>query len=414
MRLDKCQGLPEKRFSRLRAVPGGSPRRVGQGYHIGTEAEDVDPVSEPNDVAEGARGHQLGYRQLSDRKDQPGSKQLHFRPEPGGAVGYFLRGRHPVATLGVLSGETAAHGRHVNPSPEVRFGQANSSEPSEESLAGGPGKRSAGRAFPLPGCLTDEQDGGNNRLAGHHGAEHSRTPRALPELVLVPAKPRPRVAHVTIEVGAIAAGPGSYGTGEPAADVRPFSPQTAVAGAAKGRYHIRLWVIGSPLGASAEMTMAVSELSKVKEFLDAQAKAEKLKRELAQQLRKQILDVQSMVQMPMEELLGIEILSMVAGKPRKKLAAVPAVSTTPTDMPPRTCYLNPEVRNVPRDLEKKVEYLLNLPLNDLVPAVGEPEDSPTDWVRHARPHELEKMKVPNPKWWNHPAITDADRASWRP
>ncbi len=160
--------------------------------------------------------------------------------------------------------------------------------------------------------------------------------------------------------------------------------------------------------------MAPSELSKVKEFLDAQAKAEKLKRELAQQLRKQILDVQSMVQMPMEELLGSEILSMVSGKPRKKMAAAPAVSSKPTDMPPSTCYLNPEVRNVPRDLDKKVEYLLNLPLNDLVPAVGDPEDSPTEWVRHARPDELEKMKVPNPKWWHHPAVTDADRASWRP
>lgn len=160
--------------------------------------------------------------------------------------------------------------------------------------------------------------------------------------------------------------------------------------------------------------MAPSELSKVKEFLDAQAKAEKLKRELAQQLRKQILDVQSMVQMPMEELLGSEILSIVSGKPRKKMAATPAVSSKPKDMPPSTCYLNPEVRNVPRDLDKKVEYLLNLPLNDLVPAVGDPEDSPTEWVRHARPDELEKMKVPNPKWWNHPAVTDADRAGWRP
>ncbi len=414
MRLDKRQGLSEQRFPRLRAVPGGSPGRVGQGYHIGAEAEDVDPVGEPNDVAERARGHQLGYRQLTDRKDQPGPKQLHLRPEPGGAVGYFLQGRHPVAALGVLSGETAAHGRHVNPSPEVRFGQANSSEPGEESLAGGPRKRFAGGAFPLPGCLADEQDGRNNRLAGHHGADHSRTPRALLELFLMPAKPQRRVAHVTIEVGAIAAGIGSYGAGKRAAAVRPFSSQTAVAGAVQGRYYIRLRVIDGHVGASAEMIMAVSELSKVKEFLDAQAKAEKLKRELAQQLRKQILDIQSMVQMPMEDLLGSEILSMVSGKPRKKLAAVPAVSTKPTDMPPTTCYLNPEVRNVPRDLEKKVEYLLNLPLNDLVPAVGEPEDSPTDWVRHARPEELEKMKVPNPKWWNHPTITDADRASWRP
>ncbi len=177
---------------------------------------------------------------------------------------------------------------------------------------------------------------------------------------------------------------------------------------------MRLRMTGVSVRVCAENTMAPSELSKVKEFLDAQAKAEKLKLELAQQLRKQILDVQSMVQMPMEELLGSEILSIVSGKPRKKMAASPAVSSRPKDMPPTTCYLNPEVRNVPRDLDKKVEYLLNLPLNDLVPAVGDPEDSPTEWVRHARPDELEKMKVPNPKWWNHPAVTDADRAGWRP
>ena len=160
--------------------------------------------------------------------------------------------------------------------------------------------------------------------------------------------------------------------------------------------------------------MAASELPKAKEFLDARAKAERLREELIQQIRKQILDVHSIVQMSMEDVLGQEILSMVAGKPRKKPPAAPAGSPKRIDAPPRTCYLNPEVRNVPRDLEKKVEYLLNLPLNDLVPAVGDPEDSTAEWVRHASSEELEKMKVPNPKWWNHPETTDADRADWRP
>ena len=168
------------------------------------------------------------------------------------------------------------------------------------------------------------------------------------------------------------------------------------------------------MGVHVEMIMAASDLSKAREFLEAQAKAEKLRGELVQQLRKQILDVCSMVQMPMEEVLGKDILSMVSGKPRKKSAVVSSVSAQPTDLPPTTCYLNPEVRNVPRDLEKKVEYLLNLPLNDLVPAVGDPADSPAEWVRHANPQELDQMKVPNPKWWNHPATTDADRASWSP
>jgi len=168
------------------------------------------------------------------------------------------------------------------------------------------------------------------------------------------------------------------------------------------------------MGVYLEITMAASELSKAREFLDAQAKAEKLREELIQQLRKQILDVHSMVHIPMDEVLGNEILSMVSGKLRKKLAAASAASSPSTEVPTRTCYLNPEVRNVPRDLEKKVEYLLNLPLNDLVPAVGDPEDSSAEWVRHAKSEELQKMKVPNPKWWNHPATTDADRESWSP
>ncbi len=160
--------------------------------------------------------------------------------------------------------------------------------------------------------------------------------------------------------------------------------------------------------------MAAPELSKVKEFLDAQAKAEKLKQELIAQLRKQIMDVQAMVQMPMDQVLGSEIASLLSGKPRKKLASAPTVAPQPADVPPKTCYLNPEVRNVPRDLEKKVEYLLNLPLNDLVPAVGDPANSPAEWVRHAKPEDLAQMKVPNPKWWNHPATTDTDRANWSP
>ncbi len=160
-----------------------------------------------------------------------------------------------------------------------------------------------------------------------------------------------------------------------------------------------------------EMIMASSNLTKLEEFLEAQAKAERLREELVKQLRKEILNVQSKVQLPMEELLGKEIVAAISGKPRKKAQPVTAAAA-PTEIPSRTCYLNPEVRNVPRDLEKKVEYLLNLPLNDLVTAEGDPADSSADWVRNAKPEELEKMRVPNPKWWYHPATTDADRANW--
>ena len=387
---------------------------MGQRYDISAEAEDVNPVSEANDLPEGAWGHELAYRQLTDRKDQPRSEQLHFRPEPASAGGYLLRRRHSVATLGVLSRKTAAHRRHVNPSPEVLFCQTDSGEPGKKSLAGSPRKRFAGGSFPLAGCLTDKQDGRSHRLTGHHGSDHSRTPRAPFELFLMPVNSQRCAAHVPVEAQTMAAGVGPSVVEVMGRRATAVLRHAAVAGAAKGGYYMRLRMTGVSVRVCAENTMAPSELSKVKEFLDAQAKAEKLKRELAQQLRKQILDVQSMVQMPMEELLGSEILSIVSGKPRKKMAASPAVSSRPKDMPPTTCYLNPEVRNVPRDLDKKVEYLLNLPLNDLVPAVGDPEDSPTEWVRHARPDELEKMKVPNPKWWNHPAVTDADRAGWRP
>ena len=157
--------------------------------------------------------------------------------------------------------------------------------------------------------------------------------------------------------------------------------------------------------------MASSNRTKLDEFLEAQAKAERLREELVKQLRKEILNVQSKVQLPMEEVLGTEILAAVSAKPRKKTQPV-ATAVQATEMPSPTCYLNPEVRNVPRDLEKKVEYLLNLPVNDLVPAEGDPADSPADWVRHAKPDELARMRVPNPKWWYHPATTDADRANW--
>ena len=64
--------------------------------------------------------------------------------------------------------------------------------------------------------------------------------------------------------------------------------------------------------------MASSNLTKLEEFLEAQAKAERLREELVKQLRKEILNVQSKVQLPMEELLGKEIVAAISGKPRKK------------------------------------------------------------------------------------------------
>ena len=45
-----------------------------------------------------------------------------------------------------------------------------------------------------------------------------------------------------------------------------------------------------------------------------------------------------------------------------------------------------------------MKALSNLPINDLVPAVNDPDKSDVDWLRKASAEEREQMKVPNPRF----------------
>jgi len=152
------------------------------------------------------------------------------------------------------------------------------------------------------------------------------------------------------------------------------------------------------------------EMGKLEQFLAAQAKADQLKEEAMQEIREQLKDLQSQMGIAMRELLGEEILSMLPGEgvvvdapPRRKVAQLP-----------RTCYLNPEVLNIPKNMDDRMEALSRLPLNDIVPAVGNPEHSEVEWLRNASAEDRKKMRVPNPKWWFHPNTTDPERAAWKP
>lgn len=153
------------------------------------------------------------------------------------------------------------------------------------------------------------------------------------------------------------------------------------------------------------------EMDKLEQFLAAQAKADQLKEEAMQEVREQIKALRSQMGIGMQELLGEEILSMLPGDGDVVEAPPPRRKVTQL---PRTCYLNPEVLNIPKNMDDRMESLSRLPLNDIVPAVGNPEHSEVDWLRNASTEARKKMRVPNPKWWFHPSTTDPERAAWRP
>ena len=152
-------------------------------------------------------------------------------------------------------------------------------------------------------------------------------------------------------------------------------------------------------------------MDKLEQFLAAQAKADQLKEEAKQEIREQIKDLRSQLGITMGELLGEEILSMLPGE--AELVEVPPPRRKVVQLP-RTCYLNPEVLNIPKNMDDRMEALSRLPLNDIVPAVGNPEHSEVEWLRNASPEERKNMRVPNPKWWFHASTTDAERAAWKP
>ena len=155
-------------------------------------------------------------------------------------------------------------------------------------------------------------------------------------------------------------------------------------------------------------------MEKLKDFIATRAKAEQLKTEVLEDLRRQIKEVHANLGIAMSELLGEEIISLMeSGEKAAPPIARRTNKRTPT-VPAKTCYLNPEVINVPSEIHARMKALSNLPINDLVPALGDPDHSEVDWLRKASPEERQKMKVPNPKWWFHPSTTDAEREGWRP
>jgi len=155
-------------------------------------------------------------------------------------------------------------------------------------------------------------------------------------------------------------------------------------------------------------------VEKLKDFLAAQAKAEQLRDEIVEDLRKQIREVHANMGVSMNEVLGEDIVALVESGEKVVRPAVRRPAKRVPAVPAKTCYLNPEAINVPAEIHARMKALSNLPINDLVPAVNDPDKSDVDWLRKASAEEREQMKVPNPRWWFHPSTTDADREAWRP
>jgi len=156
-------------------------------------------------------------------------------------------------------------------------------------------------------------------------------------------------------------------------------------------------------------------VDKLKDFMVAQAKAEQLRNELLGELRKEILDVHANMGISMNEVLGEEIVSLMGTGEKATRPVARRVSTKRSSAAPvKTCYLNPEVINVPAEIHARMKAISNLPINDLVPATGDPDHSEVDWLRKASPEQRDQMKVPNPKWWFHPSTKDSERESWKP
>ncbi len=100
----------------------------------------LESVGFANDGIQFFYRHDPGDGQLAHGQDELGAKQLHFTGEPVRTVTDFLLARYPIATSGILAGETTTHCGHIHLMPKALFFEANPFKPAEQGLARCPGE----------------------------------------------------------------------------------------------------------------------------------------------------------------------------------------------------------------------------------------------------------------------------------
>jgi len=129
----------------------------------------------PDDRVHARTGNEALDGQATDGDDEMGLEKEDFVAEPLGAVVDFGGVRDAVAAGGIASGEATADGGHVNVGAEYLLGDAGGLlEPTEEPLAGGPGKGASKDGLAGAGSLAHEKNPAEDGAAGDGGALHRR------------------------------------------------------------------------------------------------------------------------------------------------------------------------------------------------------------------------------------------------
>lgn len=127
--------------------------------------------------------HELRDCEFADRDQQLRTQKLHFVVQPGGAIANLIGRWDTVSTRGGFAGKTTTHRREVDAVAHFRFRHsAKIAEPTEERLAGGPGKGTGEYRLFHAGRLPDQNYFAENGSAGDWRRQHARAAPALPEL----------------------------------------------------------------------------------------------------------------------------------------------------------------------------------------------------------------------------------------
>ncbi len=162
------------------AMPGGSARGVGQGNEIERVPGATDAKAAPDDLVKFRDIDELRDREFADGKHEPRSQNLELALEPGGTIRDLLGIGHAVAPAWRFPGKAAANRREINLRPHRFLSQAaRFLEPTEECLAGSPGKWFSDDRFAHSGRLADEQNLAHDRAPRDGWRMHERAAAAV-------------------------------------------------------------------------------------------------------------------------------------------------------------------------------------------------------------------------------------------
>lgn len=174
----------QQRLPRLHPVPRRGSRRVGQGNQIKPCFAIPYPKLLPNALVQPPIRQELFDRQLAHRNHQLWLENLHLFLQPRPTVRNLLTRRHSISARLLFPGKTAAHRRHVNPTPETRLIQPGLLlEPLEERLSCRPRKRPSKHRFLIARSLSHQQNLAHHRSATHHRLVHVRAKRTSAQLL---------------------------------------------------------------------------------------------------------------------------------------------------------------------------------------------------------------------------------------